>query len=148
MAGTQVAEIQHLDQGYDLLQLISSGGKLKYSLNNVGGIQVSAQLIAADGAINAHKAGFYMITKASAAALTIAAPTAGTDDGMEIEIISATSFAHVITAPAGTFVVGGSALNTVLTLTAANGAGTTVYLTAFNGKWYVANGGFGTITPS
>ncbi len=149
MAGTIAAKMQYLDlNGEDLLQLIGVGGNLQYSLNNKGGIQVSAQLLAADGAINAHKGGFYMITKGSAAALTLAAPTVVVDDGMEIEIIAATSFAHAITAPAGTFVVGGSALNTVLTITAANGAGTTMYLTAYNGKWYVASGGFGTITAS
>lgn len=149
MSGTATAKQQFLDlNGEDLIQMIGLGGNVQVSLNNKGGWQFSTQLLAADGAINAHKAGIYMITKGSAAALTLAAPTAGADDGTEIIIIATTSFAHAITAPAGTFVVGGSALNTVLTITALNGAGTTIYLTAYNGKWYAANGGFGVVTAS
>jgi hypothetical protein len=149
MSATPTAKLTFLnDGGVDLLQLVNPGGSLQFGVNTLGGTQVTPTLLAANAAINPHAAGLYIITKGSAAALTIGAPTATVDDGLEISIVSNTSFAHTLTAPAGTFIVGGSALNTVLTITAANGAGTTIYLTAFNGKFIVTVGGFGVVTPS
>jgi hypothetical protein len=149
LSATPTAKLQFLnDTGNDLLQIVAPGLGLVFGINAFGGLQTTPQLIPANAAINAHQSGLYVITKGSAAALTIVAPTAGNDDGVEIAIITNTSFAHTVTAPAGTFVVGGSALNTVLTFTAANGAGTSLYLTAYAGKWIVTTGGYGVITVS
>lgn len=89
--------------------------------------------IGASGAIDPHTAGRYMITKAGVAALTLAAPTAGADDGLEIEIISNTAFAHTLTAT-GLFQDGAGHVN--LATFAAN-AGASIFLTAYQGKWNV-----------
>ena len=89
--------------------------------------------IGASGAIDPHTAGRYMITKGGVAALTLAAPTAGADDGLEIEIISNTAFAHTLTAT-GLFQDGAGHVN--LATFAAN-AGASIFLTAYQGKWNV-----------
>lgn len=86
-------------------------------------------------AIDPHTANRYVITKKSASALTLAAPTAGADDGLNIQIISATAFAHVLTAT-GLLVDGAGHANTATFPAAGGGA---VDLTAYQGKWYVEN---------
>jgi hypothetical protein len=90
--------------------------------------------IAVNGAIDPTTPGRYVITKAGVAALTLAAPVAGRDDGLEIYLGSTTANAHTITCPAGTFQAG-VANNTVATFPAQPGAG--LFLMAFNGKWIV-----------
>src|SRR6266699_1562918 len=97
-ANTQVSQDQYLDQGTDIFQLIGQGGNVLWSINNKGGVQVVPQPITASGAINPRLPGFYVITKAGVAAMTLAAPTATTDDGLEIEVSSTTAFAHSFTA--------------------------------------------------
>jgi hypothetical protein len=91
--------------------------------------------LAASGAIDPHTAARYIITKAGLAAMTLAAPTAGADDGLAIEILSSTAFAHTITAT-GLLIDGAGHVNTA-TFPAAGGG--TLDLMAFNGKWYVQN---------
>ncbi len=91
--------------------------------------------LSASVAIDPHTAGRYVITKGSIAAFTLAAPTAGADDGLQIEIISSTAFAHVLTAT-GLLVDGAGHVNTA-TFPAAGGG--CVDLVAYNGKWYVQN---------
>jgi len=86
------------------------------------------------GAIDPTTPGRYVITKAGVAAMTLAAPVAGRDDGLEIYIGSTTANAHTVTCPAGTFQAG-VANNTVATFPAQAGAG--IMLMAFNGKWVV-----------
>jgi len=86
-----------------------------------------------NGAIPAHTGHTYVITKAGVLADTLAAPTAGTDDGIEITVTSATANAHTITAT-GLLQTGTASVN-VATFAAQPGAGLT--LMAYNGKWNV-----------
>jgi len=91
--------------------------------------------ISADGPINAGTGqapcGSMFITKGSAAALTLVAPAAGTDDGMTVTIVSTTAFAHAVTTPPG--IINGA--NATLTFGAA--VANLIVLRAFNGLWYV-----------
>lgn len=90
-------------------------------------------LISADGAINPNLDCNYVITKTSAAALTLAAPTAGTDDFKRIRVTSSTAFAHTVTAT--NLLMTGAAANDVATF--ANVAGAGLELQAYNGTWQV-----------
>jgi hypothetical protein len=92
-------------------------------------------LIGASGAIDSHTAGRYMITKAGVAAMTLAAPTAGADDGLCIEILSSSAYAHSITMT-GLMVDGAGHVNSATFPAAGGGA---LDLVAYNGKWYVIN---------
>lgn len=74
----------------------------------------------------------YLISKGSAAAITLAAPVAGTDDGKCIQFISTTAFAHVITAT-GLLRTGAAAVNTATT---AAQIGAQVVFMALGGKWF------------
>lgn len=87
--------------------------------------------LSGDAAIPPHVQHTYVITKGSAAALTLAAPTSGTDDGNEIVIISNTAFAHVLTAT-GLLNTGSANHNTATWAAQLGGALT---LMAFGGKW-------------
>jgi len=89
--------------------------------------------ISASGAVDPHTPNRYFINKAGVAALTLAAPTAGADDGLTILFNSTTANAHTITAT-GLLKVGTASVN-VATFAAFAGAGLT--LIAFNGLWYV-----------
>lgn len=93
----------------------------------------SPTTIGASGAVPAHVAHTYVVNKAGVAALTLAAPTAATDDGLEITLTSSTAFAHTLTAT-GLLQTGAAAVN-LATFAAQPGAGLT--LMAFNGKWNV-----------
>jgi len=66
-------------------------------------------------------------------AMTLAAPTAGLDDGLVIAIYSDTLNAHTITATS--LLANGTALKTTATFAAFRGAG--LVLRAFNGVWQV-----------
>lgn len=90
-------------------------------------------LAAGSPAIAAHVGHTYVITKGSIMAATLAAPTAGTDDGIEITLTSSTAFAHTLTAT-GLLQTGTASVN-VATFAAQAGAG--LMLMAFNGKWIV-----------
>ncbi len=91
------------------------------------------QTLAANGAIPNHTSHAYVITKAGVAAMTLAAPTAGTDDGIEIVVTSDTANAHTITAT-GLLDTGTASVN-VATFAAQKGAG--VSLMAYNARWKV-----------
>jgi hypothetical protein len=91
------------------------------------------QAVAASGALPPHVGHTYVVTKAGVAALTLAAPTAGTDDGIEITITSNTANAHTLTAT-GLLQTGSASVN-VATFAANAGAGLT--LMAYQGKWNV-----------
>lgn len=91
------------------------------------------QLIAASGAVGPHKAAKYAITKAGVAALTLAAPTSGADDGVRIEIFSTTAFAHTVTAT-GLLQDGSGNVNLA---TFAAHAGAVLILEAYLGKWQI-----------
>jgi len=101
----------------------------------IGGQHVDTQLVyAADGAISA--IGSAIITKGSAAALTLAAPPAGAPstggmDGAVLEIISTTAFAHTVTTPSNK-INGASHIGTFAAAVA-----NYLRLRAYNGVWYV-----------
>jgi hypothetical protein len=88
-------------------------------------------LLSGDGAIPVRPTATYVVTKASAAALTLAAPTATTDDGVILTITSNTAAAHVITAT-GLCRPGSASVN-VATFAAQKGVSLTLY--AYQGKW-------------
>lgn len=99
-----------------------------------GNVPRPKQVFTDDGAIDIQPRALVIIDKGSAAALTLATPTATTHDGWTITVVAKQRFAHTITTPAGK--LAGAA-----TLTFANGAagvGTSeaVELVAYDGIWY------------
>lgn len=92
-------------------------------------------VFSADGAITV-KSGYAHITKGSAAALTLAAPTSGDDDGKRLVILSETAFAHTVTQTTPGFNNAGAA-GDVATFGAA--AGNSIAVVARGGKWWVEN---------
>lgn len=95
-------------------------------------------LISSSGALNPGLQQDYVITKAGVAALTLAAPVAGQDDGVEIYLYSNTAFSHTLTAT-GLLQTGSNAVNVA---TFNPFAGASLGLQAYNGKFMVtsANG--------
>jgi hypothetical protein len=94
------------------------------------------QVASADGAITI-KHGTVVITKAGVAALTLADPTAATDDFKVLIILSVTAQAHTISNAAGSGFNAGGAGADVATLGGAKGDGLTVM--AYQGDWFVLN---------
>lgn len=91
-------------------------------------------ILLASGAIDPSLANRYLISKTgSLAALTIAAPRAGTDDFMELQFISTTAFQHTLVST-GNFVDGAGHVNQA---TWSANAGGSLLLIAYQGKWYV-----------
>jgi hypothetical protein len=86
-----------------------------------------------NGAIPPHVGHTYVITKAGVLADTLAAPTATTDDGLEIWIVSNTANAHTLTAT-GLLGTGSASVN-LATFAAFAGAG--LGLMAYQGTWLV-----------
>lgn len=91
------------------------------------------QVLSADGAVLPKVAATYVITKAGVAVLTLAAPTATTDDGKVITITSNTANAHTLTAT-GLFQTGTATVNLA---TFAAFAGASITLMAYQAKWNV-----------
>ncbi len=91
------------------------------------------QVLSASGAMLPHVAATYVITKAGVAALTLAAPTATTDDGKVIVITNSTANAHTLTAT-GLFSTGTATVNLA---TFAAFAGSSITLMAYQAKWNV-----------
>tara|TARA_R110002050_G_scaffold146648_2_gene272098 strand:- start:111 stop:590 length:480 start_codon:yes stop_codon:yes gene_type:complete len=87
----------------------------------------------ANGAI-ATTSGLHLITKTSAAAMTVAAPTAAIQ-GTELTIQAGTNFAHVITFTGATLLDGTTGANLTVTLTAFIGSAITVV--AVGTKWHL-----------
>lgn len=131
--------------GSDVLQVVGVGGAIQYGISQFGGVQVAAQALLIDQTISGRVPGFFVITKGSLATITVSAPTAGVDDGLEIEIFSNTAFAHVIAVGAGKMLAG-VAPGTQIAFPAQAGAG--VYMTAYQGKWLTSTGGNGAYTVS
>jgi hypothetical protein len=109
-------------------------GTIIYQIDAAGGAAIIPATITAAGAIPV-ASGSYEITNAGATALTLAAPVAGTQDGMTLTVTSATAFAHTITAT-GLLQTGSAAVNVA---TFAAFAGANVTLRAYNGKWQVVS---------
>jgi hypothetical protein len=97
----------------------------------VSGVAYTQQVITTNSAITL-LSGHVTITQGSASAITLAAPTAGTDDGKVLIIFSETAFAHQITCPVGFNRKGSSG-----TATASAAANNTLHLIARNGQWNV-----------
>jgi hypothetical protein len=92
------------------------------------------QVLGASGAV-VIKPSTVLITKAGVAALTIADPTSGTHDGLEMTLISATAQAHTLDNSAGSGFNAGGAASDVGTFGGAKGDNITIV--AYAGKWYV-----------
>lgn len=90
-----------------------------------------------DGAIPNDISGVVVITKATAAALTLADPSVR-DDGLVLTIASTTAAAHTVDNSAGSGFNGAGAGSDVGTFGAAIGNGFSVY--AYGGAWYVVPG--------
>lgn len=99
------------------------------------------EIASGDGAIGIVHGTVY-ITKATAAALTLADP-ATTANGATLTIVATTAAAHTVSNAAGSGFNGGGAGADVATFTAA--AGNNLVLTAYNGVWYVVNNVNGTL---
>ena len=93
--------------------------------------EVSVAAVAADGAVPTNSR-VAAITKVTAAALTLAAPSA---DGLLVTIISDTAAAHVVTASDEIIVSGESTAYDTITFDAQIGASIT--LVSSNGNWVV-----------
>ena len=106
---------------------------LEIAKNDNGGLKQEFAAYSADGAIalRSHTA---VITKGTAAALTLAVPTATTHDGIIIKVISSTAAAHTVTATTVGFNAGDAASD-VGTFGAAIGNGFSFI--AYQGEWYV-----------
>jgi hypothetical protein len=92
------------------------------------------QAITGDGAITIQNATVYL-SKASAAAITLAAPTSGTHDGIRITVIALTAQAHVITSGVDGFNAKGSSG----TATMGGAIGDSVTFEADSGHWYTVS---------
>ncbi len=87
----------------------------------------------ADGAI-ALTTGTHVISKTSAAAMTVAAPTSALN-GTRLTITSGTNFAHVVTFTGSTLLDGTTGANLTATMTAF--AGSTLVVEARGTNWYL-----------
>ena len=87
----------------------------------------------ADGAISA-KEGTVFLNKSGVLAATLAAPTATTDDGKVMRIVSLTANAHTVTQTTPGFNNGGSASDVA---TFGGAIGDNMNIVAYQGKWYV-----------
>jgi hypothetical protein len=86
----------------------------------------------------AEKNALVIINKAGVAAMTLARPMAGVDNGKTLKILSDSAYAHTITCTSG-FDGGGTTL-----ITFAAAVGSAVTLKAYNGYWYIG----GTVTAT
>lgn len=99
-----------------------------------GGVKLPTQVISVAGptAITL-KSGVVLLTRSGgAAAATLAAPTAGTDDGKILHVVATTAQAHTVTIANG--LSGGGASADVGTFGGA--VADRVSLVAYNGAWY------------
>lgn len=95
------------------------------------GIVGTIQAITGDGAITIQNA-TVVASKGSAAALTLAAPTAGTHDGIIVRVVAISAQAHVITGGVDGFNAKGASG----TATFGGAIGDSVTFVAYNGHWY------------
>lgn len=93
---------------------------------NKAQVKNQRQTISSDGAITI-QSGNVVLTKGSAAAITLAAPSS--QDDTEITVMSNSDFAHVITAPSAIILDGTTGANTTATFAAFKGASITFVAT-------------------
>jgi len=143
------ADITVLSSGTDENLVINAKGAGTITLNptatgNVvigkGVVTPAVTVASGDGAI-AIASGIVVITKGSAAALTLAAPSS--QNGTRITVISTTDFAHVITVTGGLW-DGTATANTTATFAVVKGASIT--LVAYGTAWYVES--LNAVTPA
>lgn len=104
-------------------------------LTQLSPANVLVTLTGSTDTIPPHATASYVVNKAGVDAMTLAAPTATTDDGKVILVTSNTANAHTITAT-GLLQTGTASVN-VATFAAQKGAG--VQLIAYQGKWNVVS---------
>ena len=109
---------------------------LKVGSTDSSDVSRLVETISTNGAISIPARGekTVYITRSSAGAYTLAAPTSGVHDGVRITIMSATAFAHTVTATTVGTNDGGTASD-VATFGAAKGNNLT--LEAYAGDWWV-----------
>lgn len=118
----------------NVVQITPSGAQIVAGvLGSSGDIKTLATLSGSSDAVDPNTAANYVVTTAGVDSMTLAAPTAGTDDGKVIRITSAGAHAHTLTAT-GLLQTGSASVN-VATFAASAGAGLT--LMAYNAKWQV-----------
>lgn len=105
--------------------------------------QLNVILYTADGAIS-KDSGLKILAKTSAAAMTLAAPTAA-EEGQQLILTTGSAFAHVVTFTGGTLWDGTAGINS--TWTAAAVQGSSLHIVAYNLQWYVVAFNLGTIAP-
>ncbi len=99
-------------------------------------------LTGATDPIPPHKPGNYIVTTAGVDAMTLAAPTAGIDDGLCILVCSGSANAHTLTATG--LLATGAAGTGLLTFAAFSGAN--CLLRAYNAKWQLISSNGITVT--
>ena len=103
--------------------------------------------LTADAAIPIDQDRTIVLSKGSAGAFTVAAPsTAAIAAGREITLLTGTDFAHVTTFTGSTLFDGTAGANTTWTATALQGCALTFVAVATN-KWNVKSFNLGTIAP-
>lgn len=101
--------------------------------------------ISGDGAVDISEDAVVVLTKGSAAAITVAAPT-GQNIGRRIKLIAGSDFAHVVTFTGTTLGDGTTGLNTTWTSAAFMGSSLTVRAISAT-RWAVESFNLGTIAP-
>ena len=104
------------------------------SLALTGGVTQGVTTISGDGAVTI-ASGHVILTKGSAAAITVAAPSS--QDGTLITITSNSDYAHVITFTGSTLLDGTTGANQTVTMTAFKGSSITIL--AVGDKWLLLN---------
>jgi hypothetical protein len=119
---------------------------LMAGIDRTGLGRVPTLALSADGAITIPLYSQVLpITKGTAAALTIADPTSGTHDGVQLTFVSTTAAAHTVSNAAGSgFFSSGGSSKDVATFGGAIGDGFSII--AYGGKWYIDPRGVTNVT--
>lgn len=104
------------------------------SLALTAGLTEGVTTISGDGAVTL-ASGTVVLTKGSAAAITVAAPSS--QDGTKIRIISNSDFAHVVTFTGSTLLDGTTGANLTVTMTAFKGSA--IEVVAVGTKWLLVS---------
>lgn len=120
--------VRYLPKLASAVLMFNTSGEL--IANDAPALKLPVSDYAADGAI-ALTSGIHTISKGSAAAMTVAAPS--NQDGTELTIVANSDFAHVITFTGATLLDGTTGANLTVTLAAFKGSSITVV--AVGTKW-------------
>jgi hypothetical protein len=127
----------HGQEAGNMVEFENHAGTVVFGVDAAGAVAAKSpvEVASGDGAISL-KEGIVVVTKGTAAALTLAAPTDVTDDGKTLTIVSTTAQAHTVTNSSPGF-NGGGAGEDVATWGAAKGNAMTVV--AYGATWYAVN---------